>query len=63
MVVKRHYKRDGTPAYITLWQEREGEPNQFQRLVYPRAPGFATQWARGEDWSQPVLDVNIVPGT
>lgn len=48
MVVERHFNKDGMPAYVLVFREREGEPREFMRLVYPSATEFTRLWNRSE---------------
>lgn len=57
MVNVRHYAKDGTPAYITVWNARGGPPWVLVHLLYARAPGFDKAWADGMEWSAAVLDI------
>ncbi len=57
MVVKRVYRADGMPAYLTVWIRGVGGILELNRLVYPRAPEFDRLWDKGIEAEAEVLDI------
>lgn len=63
MVNVRHYNAEGMPAYLTVWERRQEGPWVLVKLLYTRAPGFDKAWAGASEWSEVVLDTEIVLAT
>lgn len=56
MVIERHYRSDGAPAYVLVFRARDGQPRKFLRLVYPGSHEFERQWGSGTDQLMLPLD-------
>lgn len=56
MVITRHYKRDGSPAYVIIAKRALDGVKSSARLVYANAFGFDVLWDKATEPDDPGLD-------